>query len=104
MDGLMTAGAGLLAFLATAAVMTYRLWRAGMRQTRPLLTHRVLEREGVSLAGCSDPGTLARAGAAARSCLRCRDEAACLRWLEGDASLPLQRFCPNDDVIARLRE
>jgi hypothetical protein len=103
MDGMIAAGAALIALLATAGVLTYRLWLAGVRQGRPLLTSRVLEREGARLAGCSDPGTLARAGMAARSCLRCRDRAACLRWLEGDPSLSLRQFCPNDDLIARLK-
>ena len=103
MNGVIVAGAAMLAFAATAGAMSYRLWRAGMRQGRPLLTSRVLDREGVSLQGCNDPGTLARAGAAARSCLRCKDRAACLRWLEGDESVSLQQFCPNDDVVSRLR-
>jgi hypothetical protein len=104
MGGVIAAGAAVVAFLATAGVMTYRLWQAGRRQVRPLLTSRVLDRAGVSLAGCSDPAVLARAGAAARGCLRCRDRAACLRWLEGDESQSLRQFCPNDDLIARLRE
>lgn len=101
MDGLI-ASAVLIAFLATVGVMTYRHFQAAMRQRHPLLTSRVLDREGVSLAGCDDPAVVARAGAAARSCLGCRDRAACLRWLEGDPSLSLQQFCPNDDLIVRL--
>ena len=103
MNGLIAASAALVGFVVIAGVMTYRLWQAGMRQARPLLLYRVLDREGVSLAGCTDPGTLARAGRAGRACLLCRDRTACLAWLDGDRALSLQQFCPNADVIGRLR-
>lgn len=105
MDMLITAAAGLLpgALLVMAGVMSYRLWRAGMREGGRLLMHRVLEREGVSLEGCTDEAVLARAGAAARSCLLCRDRATCLAWLEGHGSAPLRHFCPNAEMIGDLR-
>jgi hypothetical protein len=103
MDGMLAAGAVLIAFLAMAGMMVYRHFQAAVRQRHPLLTSRVLDHEHVSLAGCDDPALIARAGAAARSCLRCQDRAACLRWLEGDTSSSLQQFCPNDDLIARLK-
>jgi len=104
MGALIAASAALGGFLMAVGVMTHRRWRAGLRQVRPLLIYRVLEREGVSLAGCTDPGTLARAGRAVRACVMCQDRATCLAWLNGDKSVPLQQFCPNADVIGRLRE
>ena len=105
MDVLITAGAGVVlgGLLVVAAVMSYRLWRAGMREGGQLLLHRVLEREGVSLEGCTDEAVLGRAGAAARGCLLCRDQATCLAWLEGDAPASLQQFCPNAEMIGDLR-
>jgi hypothetical protein len=105
MDMLITAAAGgvLGGLLVATGVMTYRLWRAGMRQKGSLLMHRVLEREGVSLEGCADEAVLARTSAAARGCLLCRDQATCLAWLEGDAPVSLQQFCPNAEMIADLR-
>jgi hypothetical protein len=104
MDALIAAAAvAVLGGLAVAAgVVVYRLWRAGIREER-LLMHRVLEREGVNLDGCTDKGTLADTAAAARRCLLCRDRETCLAWLEGDAGVPLERFCPNADLIARLK-
>ena len=61
MDVLITAAAvAVLGGLTLmAGLMGYRLWRAGMREEGALLMHRVLEREGVSLDGCTDKGTLA---------------------------------------------
>lgn len=99
-----TAAVALFCALAVAAALvTYRLWRAGMREERTLLMHRVLEREGVILDGCTEKATLAQTAAAARRCLLCRDRETCLAWLEGDESVPLGRFCPNADLIARLQ-
>jgi hypothetical protein len=105
MDALIiTAAVVLLGGLAVAAgLVVFRLWRAGMREERALLMHRVLDREGVSLDGCTDKGTLAQTAAAARRCLLCRDRETCLAWLEGEAAVPLDRFCPNADLIARLK-
>ena len=105
MDTLITTAAVvLLGGLAIAAgLVVYQLWRAGMREGRSLLMHRVLEREGVSLDGCTDRGTLAQTAAATRRCLLCRDRETCVAWLEGEAAVPLDRFCPNADLIARLK-
>ena len=101
---IITATVALLGGLAVAAgLVVYRLWRAGMREERVLLMHRVLERESVSLDGCTDKSTLAQAAIAARRCLLCRDRETCVAWLEGEAAVPLDRFCPNADLIARLK-
>jgi hypothetical protein len=105
MDALIAAAAVAVlgALVLAAGLMAYRLWCAGVREERALLMHRVLEREGVTLDGCADKGTLAQTAAAARRCLLCRDRETCVAWLEGDAAVPLDRFCPNADLIARLK-
>ncbi len=104
MDALIEAAA--LAALVTLAVMVgvvvYRLGRAGRRE-EPLLLHRVLEREAVSLEGRTDQETLVQAAGAARRCLLCRHRETCLAWLGGETGTPLERFCPNADLIARLK-
>jgi len=93
----------LCALVLAAGLVVYRLWIAGLREQRTLLMHRVLEREGISLDGCTDPRLLAQTAVAARGCLLCRDRETCLAWLEGDAPVPLDRFCPNADLFARMR-
>jgi hypothetical protein len=80
-----------------------RLWRAVLREDRPVLMHRVLEREGLSLAGNRDTMELARAAAAIRRCVACRERETCLAWLEGDDTTAFERFCPNADLIAGLK-
>lgn len=105
METIITAAVvAILAGLAVAAgLVVYRLWRAGMREERALLMHRVLEREGVNLDGCADKGTLAQTAVAARRCLLCRHRETCVAWLEGETAVALERFCPNADLIARLK-
>ena len=101
---IITAVVVLLGSLVVAAgLVAYQLWRAGVREERILRMHRVLEREGVSLDGCTETGTLAQTAAAARRCLLCRERETCLAWLEGEVGVPLERFCPNADLIARLK-
>jgi hypothetical protein len=104
MDTLIVAAAvAVLGGLMVLGVMdVYRLLRAGMREDQALLMHRVLEHEGARLDGCTDASVLTQTAHAARSCLRCRDQETCIAWLEGEATLPLDRFCPNADLIARL--
>jgi hypothetical protein len=104
MDLLMTAAAGVVLgiILVAVGVTSYRLWRAGMREEGPLLMHRVLAHEGATVERCADEGELAQIAAAARGCLLCRDKETCLAWLEGDASVSLQQFCPNAQMISRL--
>jgi len=81
----------------------YRLWRAGMREERALLMHRVLEHEGVHLDGCTDASVLTQTAHAARNCLLCRGKQTCIAWLEGEAAVPLDQFCRNADLITKLR-
>jgi hypothetical protein len=105
MDLLMTAAAGVVLgiILVAVGVTSYRLWRAGMYEERPLLMHRVLEHEGANVERCTDEGALAQIATAARGCLLCRDKETCLAWLEGDAPVSLQQFCPNAEMIGRLK-
>ena len=97
-------GVAVLAGLAVStAVVGFRLWRAGADGERDLLLHRVLKRKGLNLDGRTDDATLGQMAAATRTCLLCRDRGTCLAWLEGDASVPLEHFCPNADLLARLQ-
>jgi len=93
----------LVGLVLAAAVMVYQLWRAGMREKPPLLMHQVLEREGVDLDRCQDESVLAQVGAAARTCLLCRDRDTCVAWLEGEGAVPLDHFCPNAELIGRMK-
>lgn len=97
----------LVTLVALCVVMVgwavYRLWRAGICEEGGLLMQRVLEREGVSLESREDYATLARAVVAARRCVLCQDHDTCLAWLEGKAAIPLDHFCPNADLIAKLK-
>jgi hypothetical protein len=105
MDALVTlaivAASGGLVVVAGLAL--YRLWCAVMQGDRPVLMHRMLARQGLSLAGVVDPDGLARAGAAARRCIACSSQDSCLAWLQRDGSTGYERFCPNADFIARLK-
>jgi hypothetical protein len=104
MDTLIAAAA--LAVLGTLTVLVgvvvYRLGRAGACQ-EPLLLHRVMEREKASLDGRTDQTTLVQAAAAARRCILCRERETCLAWLGEETDTPLERFCPNADLITRLK-
>ena len=95
------AGIGLLV-LAVGWVW-YKRWRMVMRRDREILMHRVLEREGVRLADSADLMDLAQAAAGLRRCAVCRDREICLAWLEGTDKTPLEQFCPNASLIARLK-
>ena len=105
MDILIVAAAvAVLAGLMLVAVLrVYQLWRAVMREERVLLMNRVLEHEGVHLDGCTDASVLTQTAHAARRCLLCRGRETCIAWLDGDAAVPLDRFCPNAGLIAKLR-
>jgi hypothetical protein len=83
--------------------LAYNIWRAGLQQERILLMHRVLEREGVSVEGCTEKATLIQTAAAARRCLLCRHQETCVAWLVGEHAACLAEFCPNAGLIARLK-
>ena len=98
--------AALLALTAGFAVAAiwqgWHLWCAALREERTLRMHRVFERKGITLEGCTDHSTLAKTAAAARRCLLCRERETCLAWLEGVSSVALEHFCPNADLVAKL--
>jgi hypothetical protein len=88
--------------LAVVAGVSYRLWRSAMRDER-LLMHEVIARKGLSLDGCRDPDLLRQAGAAARRCMLCRDRDTCIGWLDGEVTGPVERFCPNAELLAKMQ-
>jgi hypothetical protein len=105
MDTLLTvtAVAGFGGAILVTAWATWALWRAVMREHRPVLLHRMLERQGLSLDRLQRSTELEQAGAAARRCVVCRDRESCLAWLDGDGKTPYAGFCPNAGFIASLR-
>jgi hypothetical protein len=98
-----TAAALVSVVVIAAGVRTYRLWRAGIGTTQPLLMHRVLEREGATAEDGADARTLVQMATAARGCLLCRDQQTCRAWLQGESAAALQDFCPNAQLIGQLK-
>jgi hypothetical protein len=96
-------GASLIALIAMAARAMWVMWRAAMIEERPVLMHRMLQRQGVSIAGVADYATLEQACHAARRCVACRDAEACKVWLEGGKTDGYEAFCPNVEFIAKLK-
>jgi hypothetical protein len=92
---------GALFLIAGRAL--YRLWAAAMREDRPLLMHRMLDRQGLSLGRLVGPAELAQAAAAVRRCILCRQRETCVAWLDRKARTGYERFCPNSDFIASLK-
>jgi hypothetical protein len=93
----------LMFMLALAAGARVRqLWRAGLAAERPLLLHRVTERNGFTLAQCFDPRDIARVGHGARGCLLCRGREDCHVALDRDAWAEVRDACPNIELIDRL--
>jgi hypothetical protein len=105
MDALMTVGiaAAFAGLLVLVGWSVRRLWRAVMREDRPVLMQRMLERQGLSLDRLRYSTGLEQAAAAARRCAVCRDRESCLAWLDADGKTEFAGFCPNADFIARLR-
>lgn len=91
------------AIAMVAAWAGYHLWRAVMCEQRPVLMHRVLEREGLSLTPGMGALELARGAAAIRRCAACRDHETCLAWLEGEHTEAFEGFCPNAELIAEWK-
>ena len=105
MDTLMAVAivAGFGGAILLGGWVMYRLLRAVMREDRPVLMHRMLQRQGLSLDRLQYSTELKQAAAAARRCVVCRDRELCLAWLERDGKTGYEQFCPNADFIARLR-
>jgi hypothetical protein len=105
MDALATVtivtGFGAMFLLGGWAV--YRLWRAGIREDRPFLMDRMFARQGVSLEGVEYSPELEQMALAARRCVACGEWETCRAWLEGEGETGYEAFCPNADLIARLK-
>jgi hypothetical protein len=97
---ILTGFGGLLLVGGWAA---HGLWRAVMREDRPVLLHRMLERQGLSTDRLVYATDIEQTGAAVRRCVMCRDREECLAWLDRGGRAGYERFCPNADFIARLR-
>lgn len=96
-------GAALIALVVIAARAMWVMWRAALIEERPMLMHRMLQRQGVTIAGVVDYATLDRACSAARRCAACRDLEACMAWLEGGKTEGYQAFCPNAEFVQSLK-
>jgi hypothetical protein len=95
--------AGFGGVMLLAGWVVYRLWRAGIREDRPFLMHRMFARQGVSLEGVEYSPQLEQVALAARRCVVCGDWETCRAWLEGEGEGGHDAFCPNADLIARLK-
>jgi Family of unknown function (DUF6455) len=96
-------GAALIALVAVAARGLWVMWRGTMIEERPVLMHRMLKRQGVTIAGVEDYATLEQACHAARRCVACRDLEACKAWLDGGKTESYEAFCPNVEFIEQLK-
>jgi hypothetical protein len=96
-------GAAVIALVVVAARALWVMWRATMLEERPVLMHRMLQRQGVTIAGVEDYATLERACHAARKCVACRDAEACRAWLEAGKTEGYEAFCPNCEFIESLK-
>jgi len=96
-------GAALIALVAVAARALWVMWRGAMIEERPLLMHRMLKRQGVTIAGVEDYATLEQACHAARRCVACRDLETCKAWLDGGKTERYEEFCPNVEFIEQLK-
>lgn len=95
--------AALVALAMVAGRAVWVMWRGAMIEERPLLMHRMLQSQGVTIAGVADPATLQQACHAARRCVACRDVEACRDWLESGKTAGYEAFCPNCEFIEGLR-
>ena len=95
--------AALIALVAVAARALWVMWRGTMIEERPVLMHRMLKRQGVTIAGVEDYATLEQACHAARRCVACRDAEACKAWLDGGQTKRYAVFCPNFEFIEQLK-
>lgn len=96
--------AALIALAVVAGRALWVMWRGAMIEERPLLMHRMLRRQGVTIAGIEDYATLEQACHAARRCVACRDAEACKEWLDSGRSKGYEAFCPNCEFIEGLKE
>lgn len=96
-------GAALIALVVVVGRAMWVMWRATMIEERPVLMHRMLQRQGVTIAGVEDYATLEQACHAARRCVACADVEACKAWLETGKTEGYEAFCPNCEFIEGLK-
>jgi hypothetical protein len=97
-------GAALVAVVAIVGRALWSMWRATMSDRQPVLMHRMLERQGVRIAGSEDYWTLEQAARASRRCVNCRELEACQAWLDRGETAGYEAFCPNASFIKALKE
>jgi hypothetical protein len=105
MDGITVVliGTALVMLIGMAGRALWVMWRGAMIEERPLLMHRMLKRQGVTIAGVEDHATLAQACHAARRCVACRDVEACKAFLDGGNPERYVSFCANVEFIEQLK-
>jgi hypothetical protein len=99
-----------LAFLAALAIgfaalvwgMVAFWWRAAQYRG-PLLLERMMRRNGLELSRAPDSANLELA-LAARRCTLCASHERCRRWLVSGKRTGHESFCPNAQLIERLKE
>jgi hypothetical protein len=97
-------GLGLIAVVAIVGRTVWRMWGATMSAEKPVLMHRMLDRQGVKVAGAEDYWTIEQAAKAARRCVSCRDLEACQAWLDRGETEGYEDFCPNASFIKALKD
>lgn len=97
-------GAALIAVVAFVARVIWVQWRRTFTARDPALMHRMLERQGVQVAGSDDYWTLEQAARASRRCVACREVDQCQAFLDRGATDGYEDFCPNAAFIRTLKE
>ena len=97
-------GAALIAMVAFVARVMWVQWRRTFAGREPTLMHRMLERQGVQVAGSDDYWTVEQAARASRRCVTCRDVDQCQAFLDRGATEGYEEFCPNAAFIKALKE
>ena len=98
----------LAATLVAVAALVVRAiwvqWRRTFADRDPTLMHRMLDRQGVRVAGTEDYWTLEQSARAARRCVSCREIDQCQAFLDRGATAGYEEFCPNAAFIKSLQE
>lgn len=92
-------GIGLIAVVWSMVVFW---WRAEQYEG-PLLLEKMMRRHGLELAGAPESANLELA-LAARRCALCARHEKCRQWLAAGQRTGYESFCPNAQLIERLKE
>lgn len=96
----------LIAIMVTGGVLVFRvlpLWRRDERDDRPMQLAELMEREGLSAANAVASGDAHDLARATARCGMCTGEAECRAWLDSGKHEGYQAFCPNAELIERLK-